>query len=134
MKKYKNILATYKKMSIVYLISGILISWLSAATIFYFQKIIDSSSLLVVDKKAVLFYGLTLIFVPILSYLDEYPKNYLANNLYFHYKQESLKKVSLIRYDRYVNIGFGVLLQRIENVLQQENKLFLIFILGLSEN
>ncbi|MEG2294502.1 MAG: ABC transporter ATP-binding protein [Carnobacterium sp.] len=115
MKKYKNILATYKKMSIVYLISGILISWLSAATIFYFQKIIDSSSLLVVDKKAVLFYGLTLIFVPILSYLDEYPKNYLANNLYFHYKQESLKKVSLIRYDRYVNIGFGVLLQRIEN-------------------
>lgn len=108
MKKYKNILATYKKMSIVYLISGILISWLSAATIFYFQKIIDSSSLLVVDKKAVLFYGLTLIFVPILSYLDEYPKNYLANNLYFHYKQESLKKVSLIRYDRYVNIGFGV--------------------------
>ncbi|MFS6999804.1 ABC transporter ATP-binding protein [Carnobacterium maltaromaticum] len=115
MKKYKNILATYKKMSIVYLISGILISWLSAVTIFYFQKIIDSSSLLVVDKKAVLFYGLTLIFVPILSYLDEYPKNYLANNLYFHYKQESLKKVSLIRYDRYVNIGFGVLLQRIEN-------------------
>ncbi|TFJ76566.1 hypothetical protein CKN94_04155 [Carnobacterium maltaromaticum] len=50
MKKYKNILATYKKMSIVYLISGILISWLSAVTIFYFQKIIDSSSLLVVDK------------------------------------------------------------------------------------
>lgn len=115
MKKYKNVLTTYKKMSIVYLILGILISWLSAVTIFYFQKIIDSSSLLVVDKKAVLFYALTIIFVPILSYLDEYPKNYLANNLYFHYKQESLKKVSLIRYDHYVNSGFGVLLQRIEN-------------------
>ena len=59
--------------------------------------------------------GLALGIKRIVSYADEYPKNKLANGIYLFIEGLSLQKMSTIKYESYLELNAGVLLQKIQN-------------------
>ncbi|MGM7315042.1 ABC transporter ATP-binding protein [Enterococcus casseliflavus] len=103
----------FKKGLMVYIGIGIAVSFLSAANVFYFQKLLDSFGK-TLDWPVVFIYGLTLVLVPLLSYLEQKPKTTLYNSMYFYLKEQALVKISKIAYSEYLQIGSGALLQKTE--------------------
>lgn len=103
----------FKKGLTVYVGIGIAVSFLSAANVFYFQKLLDSFGK-TLDWPVVFIYGLTLVLVPLLSYLEQKPKTTLYNSMYFYLKEQALVKISKIAYSEYLQIGSGALLQKTE--------------------
>ncbi|OTO30122.1 hypothetical protein A5876_000688 [Enterococcus sp. 3C8_DIV0646] len=103
----------FKKGLTVYIGIGIAVSFLSAANVFYFQKLLDSFGK-TFDWPVVFIYGLTLVLVPLLSYLEQKPKTKLHNSMYFYLKEQALVKISKIAYSEYLQIGSGALLQKTE--------------------
>lgn len=103
----------FKKDFSIYIGIGVAISLLSAANVFFFQKLLDEFQR-GFDVKNLLIYGATLISVPIISYLEQKPKTKLQNGIYFYLKKISLTKISKIDYLTYLKIGSGSLLQKIE--------------------
>lgn len=103
----------FKKGLTVYIGIGIAVSFLSAANVFYFQKLLDSFGK-TLDWPVVFIYGLTLVLVPLLSYLEQNPKTTLYNSMYFYLKEQALVKISKIAYSEYLQIGSGALLQKTE--------------------
>ncbi len=103
----------FKKGLTVYVGIGIAVSFLSAANVFYFQKLLDSFGK-TLDWPVVFIYGLTLVLVPLLSYLEQKPKTTLYNSMYFYLKEQALVKISKITYSEYLQIGSGALLQKTE--------------------
>lgn len=93
---------------------GIIVSFLTALNVHYFQKIIDSLSE-DFDWKYVVFYAASMIFITLFSYAGEWPKSRLFNGLYYYFKEEALKKISVIDYNSYLQQGRGHLLQKIES-------------------
>lgn len=104
----------FKKDFSLYIGIGIAISLLSAANVFYFQKILDEFNN-GIEIKNVLIYGLTIIIVPIISYIEQRPSTKLQNGIYFYLKNAALVKISRISYAEYLKIGSGSLLQKVES-------------------
>lgn len=103
----------FKKDFSLYIGIGVLISLLSAANIFFFQKLLDGFHA-GISLKHLVIYGVTLIVVPIISYLEKKPETKLQNGIYFYLKKMSLTKISKISYSEYLKIGSGSLLQKVE--------------------
>ena len=59
-------------------------------------------------------YGLTIIFVPIFSYLEKKPKMKLKSGIFFLFKRNGIRQDSRISYSEYLKIGSGSLLQKVE--------------------
>lgn len=115
MKYFRDIIRQKRCLITTYLLFGILISFFSAWSVTYFQKILDSAAAGAVPVQAIVVYALLLLFVTILSYIDEFPKNKLSNSIVYHFKLLSLRKMKTILYGAYAEIGTGQLLQKVEN-------------------
>ncbi|MBV7392473.1 ABC transporter ATP-binding protein/permease [Enterococcus sp. ALS3] len=112
---YKGkIFLKFKTSIILYLLLGIGASFLNSLNIYYFQKIIDSVKNNF-SWNFIIIYAVSMILVTVFSYISEWPKSKLFNGLYYYFKEEALKKVSIIDYSRYLKIGTGSLLQKIES-------------------
>ena len=115
MSQIKEIIKENKKAIALYVITGLLIAFLTNYKIKYFQKIIDEFNDHTIRLNTILVYGIVLISFYLLNYFDEYPKQKLRNGIYLDFKIQALKKVSKIQYIEYQSLGTGKLTQSIEN-------------------
>lgn len=115
MSQMKEIIKENKKAIVLYVITGLLIAFLTNYKIKYFQKIIDEFNDHTIRLNTILVYGIVLISFYLLNYFDEYPKQKLRNGIYLDFKIQALKKVSKIQYIEYQSLGTGKLTQSIEN-------------------
>jgi ATP-binding cassette subfamily B protein len=99
----------------IYLLSGILIAFLSNFNANYFQRLVDQFNNETLAIRNIIIYGLVLIVLCIISYLDEYPGRSLEHGIYIDLKLKALKKISRIDYQAYQSLGTGKLVQQIEN-------------------
>lgn len=104
-----------KLLASIYILSGIIIAFLNSFNAHYFQKLIDKFTDGSLRTGNIIIYGLALIVLCILNYLDEYPKNNLEHGIYMDLKLKALDKISRIDYLTYQSMGTGLLIQRIEN-------------------
>lgn len=109
-----NLWKRFKRELSVYIGIGIIVSFLSAVNVFYFQKLLDTFGKRV-DIRFIFLYGLTILLVPVLAYLEQKPKTKLQNGIYFYLKEMALVKISKISYSEYLKIGSGSLLQKVES-------------------
>ena len=103
----------FQKTFVLYILIGVLASLAGSLNIYFFQKLLDdltkrTSSLVLV------IYALTLLLVPLLGYLSEFPRNRLLYGVYYFLKSQSLQKVSRLDYQAYLSSSSGTLLQKIE--------------------
>jgi len=103
----------FKRELSVYVGIGVAVSLVSAINVFYFQKLLDAFGQSMPILNLVI-YGLTIIFVPIFSYLEQKPKMKLQSGIFFYLKEMALDKISRISYSEYLKIGSGSLLQKVE--------------------
>ncbi|MBE5982111.1 MAG: ABC transporter ATP-binding protein [Paenibacillaceae bacterium] len=115
MSQIKEIIKENKKAIALYVITGLLIAFLTNYKIKYFQKIIDEFNNHTIRLNTIVVYGIVLISFYLLNYFDEYPKQKLRNGIYLDFKVQALKKVSKIQYIEYQTLGTGKLTQSIEN-------------------
>lgn len=126
MKTSKKIWNQFNKEILLYIIIGIVVSLLGAVNIFYFQQLLDSFTT-GFDIKVIFSYSITILLVPILSYLEQGPKTNLSNGIYYFLKREALEKVSKITYSEYIKLGSGALLQKIETGSNAGRNIYLNF-------
>ncbi|MFD3158813.1 ABC transporter ATP-binding protein (plasmid) [Haloimpatiens sp. FM7330] len=114
----KGVLKKFKKISILYILNGVIQILAASLSVVYLQKIIDKipgtksySNILTL----LISYGLLLLLDCVLSYVDEYPNRMLSNGIYQELKILALKKISRISYSEYQNLGTGKLVQLVEN-------------------
>ena len=115
MSQIKEVIKENRKAIALYVITGLLIAFLTNYKIRYFQKIIDEFNDHTIRVNTILVYGIVLISFYLLNYFDEYPKQKLRNGIYLDFKIQALKKVSKIQYIEYQSLGTGKLTQSIEN-------------------
>lgn len=115
MRSIKEIVDENRKTIIVYIITGLLIAFLTNYKIKLFQQLIDDFSNHTITIKAIMIYGIVLLSFYLINYIDEYPAKRLENGIYLDFKVLALKKVSKIQYIEYQSLGTGKLTQRIEN-------------------
>lgn len=115
MKYLTEIARKNKLLASIYILSGIIIAFLNGFNARYFQKLIDKFNDGSLKSGNIAIYGLALIALCILEYLDEYPKNSLEHGIYMDLKLKALDKISRIDYLAYQFMGTGKLIQRIEN-------------------
>lgn len=99
----------------IYLLSGILITFLSNFSANYFQRLIDKFNDGSLAVSNIIIYGFVLAIVCVLDYLDEYPGRSLEHGIYIDLKLKALNKISRIDYQVYQSMGTGKLVQKIEN-------------------
>ena len=99
----------------IYLLSGILIAFLSNFSANYFQQLIDKFNDGSLAVSNIIIYGFVLAIVCVLDYLDEYPGRSLEHGIYIDLKLKALNKISRIDYQVYQSMGTGKLVQKIEN-------------------
>lgn len=115
MNTIKEVIKDNKKTIFIYILTGLLIAFLSNYKIKLFQQIIDAFTDRTISMNIIIIYGLVLISFYLLNYLDEYPTKKLSNGIYLDFKILALKKISRIQYIEYQSLGTGKLTQRIEN-------------------
>ncbi len=115
MKHFSDILQKNKLLIIFYVLLGILLAFLNTFNASYFQKVIDDFGNTSISATTIIFYGLILVLLCVLSYLDEYPSRKLSEGLYLDFKIKALKKISIIEYTYYESLGTGNLVQKIES-------------------
>ena len=99
----------------IYLLSGILITFLSNFNANYFQQLIDKFNDGSLTVSNIIIYGFVLAIICVLDYLDEYPGRSLEHGIYIDLKLKALNKISRIDYQVYQSMGTGKLVQKIEN-------------------
>lgn len=129
MKYILTIIKDNYKLISIYIMLGVTSALLSTLSISYFQKILEDFSHKNIMLGTILIYGLILALGCILSYVDEYPQNKLANSIYFFIKGFALQKMSTIKYESYLDLNSGVLLQKIENGSMSGKKILFDFYL-----
>lgn len=115
MSQIKEVIKENEKAIALYVITGLLIAFLTNYKIKYFQKIIDEFNDHTIRLNTILVYGIVLISFYLLNYFDEYPKQKLRHGIYLDFKVQALKKISKIQYIEYQSLGTGKLTQSIEN-------------------
>lgn len=115
MKHLKNIIDKYKPLMLLYLVMGLVQAFLQSFSSHYFQKVIDCFTNNTLTMSNIAIYGMAIIALYIISYLDEYPGRKLEPGIRLSLKVEALRKMSVIDYLSYVKLGTGTLISRIEN-------------------
>lgn len=115
MSQIKEVIKENRKAIALYVITGLLIAFLTNYKIRYFQKIIDEFNDHTIRVNTILIYGIVSISFYLLNYFDEYPNQKLRSGIYLDFKIQALKKVSKIQYIEYQSLGTGKLTQSIEN-------------------
>ena len=115
MKYLKEIINKNKILVFIYILTGVLIAFLKNFSADYFRLLIDKFNNKTLTSGTIVIYGLALIIICILSYLDEYPGRKLEHGIFLDLKLKALKKISKIDYIAYQTMGTGKLIQRVEN-------------------
>lgn len=114
----RTVVKKFRKWIFWYLFLGITSNFLICLNVIFFQKVIDSCQTILVLEKIYIYiamYGVTLLIVNVLQYLQNYPDQYLENGITEQLKYMSLKKISQMDYREYQEIGTGKTVQIIEN-------------------
>ncbi len=114
MKLFKEVIRNNLKLMIIYVLVGILFTFLGLYATNYFQEIIDAFTTKTVTLGMIIFYGIILLVAAILGYIDNYPDRMLYNKLHLEFKKQSLKKLQTIDYQAYQKIGTGRLSQQVD--------------------
>lgn len=115
MKQIKNVIKDNKTIIILYILIGIIITFLNLYGITYYQKILDNFQYQTLTLKPLITYGILLVIITVLGYIENYPEQQVKNKLYFDYKLQALKKMQTIDYLEYQKLGTGKLIQKIED-------------------
>lgn len=98
----------------LYIVLGVGIAFFNSYSANYYQKIIDLFGTGELGKKHIVIYGIVLLVLTIINYIDEYPGRKLEHGIVQQLKLTALKKISRIDYEYYQSLGTGKLIQRIE--------------------
>lgn len=131
MKLFKQVLEKNKKTLILYLLIGILLTFLELYLVTYYQKILDAFQYQTLTLKPIIIYGILLIVLTILSYIDNYPEQKLKHGLYLDFKLQSLRKMKSIDYLEYQKLGTGNLIQKIEEGATSSTEVIMNFYLNV---
>lgn len=115
MQYKKEILWKNKGLVCFYSLIGFTCSLLGNFKASYFQRVVDGLADHSGSLIQILFYGILLISVFLLNYIDNYPAKKLEHGFYLDFKLLALKKISHIDYSEYQKLGTGKLLQCVEN-------------------
>lgn len=115
MRYFKNILKKNKVYVCIYVLLGILCSFLTNLKASYFQKVVDGLTAQTATVWSIAGYGLLLTLLFLLNYADNYPEKRLEHGFYLDFKLLALRKISVIDYSEYQRLGTGKLVQCIEN-------------------
>lgn len=115
MKQIKDVIKENKTIIILYILIGIIITFLNLYSITYYQKILDNFQYQTLTLKPIITYGIILVIITVLGYIENYPEQKVKHKLYFDYKLQALKKMKTIDYLEYQKLGTGKLIQKIED-------------------
>lgn len=118
MKHIKVILKENYKVISLYIVTGLIIAFLTNYKDIYFQQVVDNFTNHSLTMKNIVTYGIILTSFYLMNYIDEYPAKKLENGIYLDFKLLALKKISKIPFITYRSLGTGKLTQRIENGAQ----------------
>jgi ATP-binding cassette subfamily B protein len=130
----KAVLKKFKKMSLFYVLNGVIQILAASLAVVYFQKIIDKVPVAKNYNEIltpIMLYGLLLLLDCLLSYVDEYPSRMLSKGIEQEFKISALKKISKIDYVSYQNLGTGSLIQLIENGAEAGKNILFDFYMNL---
>ncbi len=131
MKLFKQVLEKNKKILILYLSIGILLTFLELYQVTYYQKILDAFQNQTLTIKPIIIYGILLLILTILGYIDNYPEQKLKHGLYLDFKLQSLRKMKTIDYLEYQKLGTGNLIQKIEEGATSSTSVIMDFYLNV---
>ena len=131
MKLFKQVLERNKKILILYLLIGILLTFLELYLVTYYQKILDAFQYQNLTLKPIIIYGILLVISAILGYIDNYPEQKLKDGLYLDFKLQSLRKMKTIDYLEYQKLGTGNLIQKIEEGATSSTNIIMNFYLNV---
>lgn len=131
MKNFKYIIRKNLWLISVYMLTGIFVAFLLNFNANYFQILTDRFSDGTLTFTAIAVYCFTLTLMCAANYFDNYPDKRLSNGVYLDFKLLALRKISVIDYLSYVNIGTGELIQRVENGAAAGKSILVDFMLRL---
>lgn len=131
MKNFKYIIRKNLWLISVYMLTGISSAFLLNFNANYFQILTDRFSDGTLTFAAIAVYCLTLTLMCAVNYFDNYPDKRLSNGVYLDFKLLALRKISVVDYLSYVNIGTGELIQRVENGAAAGKSILVDFMLRL---
>ena len=131
MKNFKYIIRKNLWLISVYMLTGISAAFLLNFNANYFQILTDRFSDGTLTFAAIAVYCFTLTLMCAANYFDNYPDKRLSNGVYLDFKLLALRKISVINYLSYVNIGTGELIQRVENGAAAGKSILVDFMLRL---
>lgn len=114
MKHIFEILKNKKVLITIYILLGVVLALLNSFSASYFQKVLDDFSSNKLSTATFLIYGLVLVIICGLNYVDEYPGCKLSESIFLDFKLKALKKMNTIDYKYYQTLGTGNLVQKIE--------------------
>lgn len=114
MKHNLEIIKNKKVLITIYILLGVVLALLNSFSASYFQKVLDDFSSSKLSIATLLLYGLVLVIICGLNYVDEYPGCKLSESIFLDFKLKALKKMSTIDYKYYQALGTGNLVQKIE--------------------
>ena len=127
MKLFKEVFKKHKKTIFFYVVLGFIVSFLSVFSVNYLQTILDSFVEGNLKLVNVIFYGIVLVAVSVLSYLDTYPEQKLKQGLYLDFKLQALKKMKTIDYLAYSKLGTGVISQKVDDGAESARDVYMDF-------
>ena len=132
MKHLFNTAKRYKSLIVICLILGLMATFLQSFSASYFQKIVDNFTTNTLTPFNIVVYGMALVVMYVLNYLNNYPWRKLESGIPLNLKISALHKVSVIDYLTYTKLGTGALIQRIENGSSAGSSIFLGFYIRLA--
>ena len=115
MKHLQKIAYKYRGLMIVYILVGMIWTFTQGFSALYFQRVIDHFADNSLTLTEIIVYGLMMVTVYLLCYVQNYPERKLEHGIGLSLKILALRKMSVLDYRAYARMGTGVLIQRIES-------------------
>ena len=115
MKHLKKVASEHKSLIAVYIIMGLVMTFLHSFNANYFQRVVDNFTEGTLTAGNIAIYGSVMIVLFITNWTANYPERKLDDSIQMSLKTTALRKVSVIDYLSYVKLGTGATIQRIEN-------------------
>lgn len=119
MNYLKEVIQKNKILACSYVILGVILAFLNNFSVTYFRQLIDRFNNETLTISTIVVYGVILIVMCIMSYVDVYPVVKLNHGIFLDLKLKALHKISKIDYRKYLSMGTGKLVQRIENAKKE---------------
>ena len=132
MKHLKTVAGKHKALIALFMFMGLLWTFLLNFSPLYFQTVIDNFTDGSLSLANIAIYGTTLLSLYIMGYLINYPWDKLSRSIEQSLKLTALRKISVLDYQAYAQLGTGALIQRIENGSSAGKRILFDFYLRLA--